>query len=297
MSVSVSRSVARTPVIPLQKTPVHPLHPDVVLKRLPFYILGEVLLRPSSLQASAVNAGGKMKLQDQTFVFHLSPTQARLVSDSRLRGGAGRVEYRQQVQLRFSLLDTTSEQPDNFPKSLCVKVNGKMVTLPNPLPSQPGTEPRRPPVPLNITNLVKLTNTASQQNNSLTVSWASVPNIAHTVSVYIVESLTHEDLLKQLQDKGVRNPVYTRTLIKEKLNDQDSEIATTSCKVSLACPLGKNRMRIPARASTCDHLQCFDAQTYLMMNERKPKWNCPVCNKTAEPISLQIDGFFQDLVK
>ena len=105
------------------------------------------------------------------------------------------------------------------------------------------------------------------------------------------------DLLDQLEAKGVRNPDYTRALIKEKLNDQDSEIATTSCKVSLACPLGKNRMRIPARASTCDHLQCFDAQTYLMMNERKPKWNCPVCNKTAEPVSLQIDGFFQDLVK
>ena len=102
--------------------------------------------------------------------------------------------------------------------------------------------------------------------------------------------------MEQLKSKGVRNPDYTKALIKEKLNDQDSEIATTSCKVSLACPLGKMRMKIPARASTCDHLQCFDAQLYLMMNEKKPKWDCPVCNKTAEPISLQIDGFFLDLV-
>ena len=86
-------------------------------------------------------------------------------------------------------------------------------------------------------------------------------------------------------------------MIKEKLNDSDSEIATTSCKVSLACPLGMMRMKIPARASTCDHLQCFDAQLYLMMNEKKPKWDCPVCNKTALPINLQIDGFFLDLVK
>ena len=178
--------------------------------------------------------------------------------------------------------------------SVCLKVNGKVCPLPNPLPSQPGTEPRRPPGPLNITHLVKLTGSS---HNTLTVSWATENGKAFTVSVYTVECLTHQDLLKQLEAKGVRNPDYTRALIKEKLNDQDSEIATTSCKVSLACPLGKNRMRIPARASTCDHLQCFDAQTYLMMNERKPKWNCPVCNKTAEPISLQIDGFFQDLVK
>ena len=271
MSVSVSRGVTRTPVLPVQKAAVYPLFPDVVLKRLPFYIRGDVLLRPSSLQPT----GGKAKLQEQTFMFPLTPSQARQVSGSRTTV-AGRLEYRHQVQLRFSLLDTTSEQPDNFPAKLCVKVNGKMCPLPTPLPGAPGAELKRPPAPLNISHLVKLTNTTATQQNSLTVSWVPATSQTYTVSVYMVESLTHVDLLNQLRDKGVRNPVYTKTLIKEKLNDQDSEIATTSCKVSLACPLGKNRMRIPTRASTCDHLQCFDAETYLMMNEKKPKWNCPV---------------------
>ena len=37
---------------------------------------------------------------------------------------------------------------------------------------------------------------------------------------------------------GQRHPDYTRAVIKDKLNDTDNEIATTSCKVSLACPLG-----------------------------------------------------------
>ena len=40
-------------------------------------------------------------------------------------------------------------------------------------------------------------------------------------------------------------------------------------------------MTTPCRSSTCDHLQCFDASLYLMMNEKKPKWVCPVCNKTG----------------
>ena len=260
MSVSVSRAVSRTSVVPVQKNPVYPLFPDVVLRRLPFYIRGDVLLRPSSLQPS----GGKAKLQEQTFMFQLSPSQARQVSGSRTMV-AGRLEYRHQIQLRFSLLETTSEQTDNFPKSLTVRVNGKMCPLPNPLPSQPGAETRRPPGPLNITHLVKLTNTATSQQNTLTVSWAPAPNVAHTVSVYTVESLTHQDLLDQLRQKGERNPAYTKTLIKEKLNDQDSEIATTSCKVSLACPLGMMRMSTPCRASTCDHLQCFDASLYLQV--------------------------------
>ena len=45
--------------------------------------------------------------------------------------------------------------------------------------------------------------------------------------------------------------------------------------------LGKMRMTTPCRSSTCDHLQCFDASLYLMMNEKKPKWQCPVCNKSG----------------
>lgn len=45
------------------------------------------------------------------------------------------------------------------------------------------------------------------------------------------------------------------------------------------------------RASTCKHLQCFDASLYLQMNERKPTWNCPVCDKPALYESLVIDGY------
>lgn len=78
--------------------------------------------------------------------------------------------------------------------------------------------------------------------------------------------------------------------------DADSEIATTSLRVSLACPLGKMRMCTPCRASTCSHLQCFDASLFLQMNERKPTWNCPVCDKSALYDNLVIDGYFQEVL-
>lgn len=78
--------------------------------------------------------------------------------------------------------------------------------------------------------------------------------------------------------------------------DADSEIATTSLRVSLACPLGKMRMSTPCRASTCSHLQCFDASLFLQMNERKPTWNCPVCDKPALYDNLVIDGYFQEVL-
>lgn len=90
---------------------------------------------------------------------------------------------------------------------------------------------------------------------------------------------------------------YNLFTVKEKLNeDADSEIATTSLRVSLACPLGKMRMCTPCRASTCSHLQCFDASLFLQMNERKPTWNCPVCDKAALYDNLVIDGYFQEVL-
>ncbi len=42
----------------------------------------------------------------------------------------GRGEYLVQVQLRFCLLETSCDQEDAFPPSICVRVNGKMATLP-----------------------------------------------------------------------------------------------------------------------------------------------------------------------
>ena len=46
---------------------------------------------------------------------------------------------------------------------------------------------------------------------------------------------------------------------------------TIITQVSLACPLGKMRMRVPCRPNTCDHLQTFDAELFLQMNQKKPQ--------------------------
>jgi len=56
-------------------------------------------------------------------------------------------------------------------------------------------------------------------------------------------------------------------------------------------------MRVPCRPQTCSHLQCFDAATFLQMNERKPTWNCPVCDSKANYSDLLIDGYFQETLE
>ncbi|NXI52485.1 PIAS2 ligase, partial [Chloroceryle aenea] len=119
----------------------------------------------------------------------------------------------------------------------------------------------------------------------------------YSMSVYLVRQLTSAMLLQRLKMKGIRNPDHSRALIKEKLTaDPDSEVATTSLRVSLMCPLGKMRLTIPCRAVTCTHLQCFDAALYLQMNEKKPTWICPVCDKKAAYESLILDGLFMEIL-
>ena len=101
----------------------------------------------------------------------------------------------------------------------------------------------------------------------------------------------------------------------KKLTDDDDGIATTNLKVTVSCPLGeeteppvfplislfsftgKMRMSMPCRPTTCDHLQCFDASLFLMMNEKKPTWTCPVCDSPARYDDLMIDGYFEEVIK
>ena len=56
-------------------------------------------------------------------------------------------------------------------------------------------------------------------------------------------------------------------------------------------------LQVPCRPQTCSHLQCFDAATFLQMNERKPTWNCPVCDSKANYNDLLIDGYFQEVLE
>ena len=83
-----------------------------------------------------------------------------------------------------------------------------MQPLPNPIPTnKPGVEPKRPPKPINITGLCKLSSTVP---NYLNVSWAVEVGSGYTVSVYYVEKLSSSDLMDELKKKGKRNADFTR---------------------------------------------------------------------------------------
>ncbi|XP_041344136.1 E3 SUMO-protein ligase PIAS2-like, partial [Pyrgilauda ruficollis] len=105
--------------------PIPPVHPDVQLKSLPFYDVLDVLIKPTSLVQSSIQ-----RFQEKFFIFALTPQQVREICISRDFLPGGRRDYTVQVQLRLCLAETSCPQEDNYPNSLCIKVNGKLFPLP-----------------------------------------------------------------------------------------------------------------------------------------------------------------------
>ncbi|XP_040270249.1 E3 SUMO-protein ligase PIAS1 isoform X1 [Bufo gargarizans] len=276
--------------LPHLTSSLHPVHPDIKLQKLPFYDLLDELIKPTSLASD-----NSQRFQETCFAFALTPQQVQQISSSMDISGT-KCDFTVQVQLRFCLSETSCPQEDHFPPNLCVKINGKPCNLPGYLPpTKNGVEPKRPSRPINITSLVRLSTTVP---NTIVVSWTAEIGRNFSLAVYLVKQLSSSILFQRLRAKGIRNPDHSRALIKEKLTaDPDSEIATTSLRVSLLCPLGKMRLAIPCRSLTCSHLQCFDATLYIQMNEKKPTWVCPVCDKKAPYEHLIIDGLFMEILK
>ncbi|KAG9511415.1 Alpha/beta hydrolase domain-containing protein 17C, partial [Fragariocoptes setiger] len=264
----------------------------VRLKILPFYDILDHLVRPAGLISANRS---DMSVNHSSLSFKLSVEQADSIAMSQTSPNV----FAKQILLRFCNYDVHSEQNDNFPPSISVKVNDKNVQLP-PMPNNPNKPPeelKRPATPLDITPLSKI---SPYHDNFVVVTWTTNRDTmnAYVVNITLSEKLNSEILLSRLVGKGLRDPEATKAIVREKLaSDNDSDIATDVMRGSLICPLGKIRMRKPCRSNTCRHIQCFDALVYLSMNERKPSWVCPICDKPALYQDLMIDGLLTEILK
>ena len=128
------------------------------------------------------------------------------------------------------------------------------------------------------------------------IAWSTIHQPKeYCVIVNVVHKRTPEELLQRLQARGPRPSQVTRELLMKNF-EGDSDLMATSHIVTLLCPLSMVRQSIPIRSSQCRHVQCFDALTYLRMNEKKPTWICPCCSQSAPFHHLQIDDFIKDVL-
>lgn len=186
----------------------------------------------------------------------------------------------------------STEVTDYLPLALNIQINGKECPLPPCKGNNNRVGTRRIPRPINCTHLLKL---SPAVENKITISWFP-DGKNYVMALFLVKKLNSNDLLKQLLDKGAKNIHETIDYIINKFESIDSDLATMSISFSLLCPLSKIRMKFPAKSMNCDHLQCFDANTFLLMNEQKPTWVCPTCNRPCLYDDIQIQTYFLDVL-
>lgn len=61
--------------------------------------------------------------------------------------------------------------------------------------------------------------------------------------------------------------------------------------MSLTCPLSIVRINVPCRSLVCAHNQCFDALSFLQLQEQAPTWQCPICSKSISFEALAVDQY------
>lgn len=266
---------------------------NVVFKKLSFFKFKSCIYPLTPL----IPRGEHSELFEFTLPFNLNQQEHSLINWAKKSGK----ESRYQVQLRICLLDNSVdfsgpyEIGDSLPLALGVKVNEKNCQLPPAIPStnKQGMLLKRMNGPINLTP-----QTRRNHVNNLVINWSTECNSVYGFTIHLVEKYTSDELIEELMRKGERDAAVTKAYLNEKLNGLgDDDIAATSLKVSLLCPLGKILMSLPVRATTCNHLQCFDGTLYVKMNEVKSTWHCPVCNTACFYEDLFIDGYFTNILQ
>ncbi|KAJ6793623.1 E3 SUMO-protein ligase SIZ1-like isoform X2 [Iris pallida] len=75
-------------------------------------------------------------------------------------------------------------------------------------------------------------------------------------------------------------------------SDSDLEVVADSIPVNLRCPMSGSRMKIAGRFKPCVHMGCFDLESFVELNQRSRKWQCPICLKNYSLENVIIDPYF-----
>lgn len=115
---------------------------------------------------------------------------------------------------------------------------------------------------------------------------------------YIVEELPLETLVDQISKKAHIPTSATKVQIQKQneASEDDCDIVVATSSLTLRCPLTYARMKIPVRSIECDHIQCFDCESFLSMQLKIPLWQCPVCSKYVDQNLLVVSDYLQEIL-
>ncbi|CAH1733336.1 E3 SUMO-protein ligase PIAS1-like [Aphis gossypii] len=200
-------------------------------------------------------------------------------------------KYLYQFQIRICQIGLgCSEVTDEFPDKLFIRVGTKTWSYTVP---DKQFKKKKFGHPIYCTEEIKL---CPYVTNSIKINW--VPNGKHyAIEMNIVKKISADTLIEKLLGKEGRSSEDTKNEIINKLTDVDPDLATTSNHFSLLCPLTKTRMNLPAKSINCDHIKCFDASTFIKLNELNVTWLCPICRVSCLYDEIKVENYFLEIVK
>ncbi|KAH5740662.1 hypothetical protein HBI17_176240 [Parastagonospora nodorum] len=271
MSNGYQSSAAYQPYPP----PQMPSRPQYFFKDSPFFEIRELVLSSINLDASPSHR------QNCTRNLILNDSQsARLKADPSLRlllFGAT-----EQPLAAFTRLDIT------FPSQIEVRINGDEVKANyKGLKNKPGSTR-----PADITSQVRIS--PANYRNNLVVTYALTQK-KYNLFVYMVRKFSVEELTQRIKQRNVITRQSVLNEMAEKANDPDIEF--DSMVMSLKDPISTLRISTPCRSTVCTHNQCFDADSFLQLQEQAPTWTCPICNKAISYEGLAVDQYVEEILR
>lgn len=114
--------------------------------------------------------------------------------------------------------------------------------------------------------------------------------------VLYAEMADSKQLSFKIQKESTLPEEQCRDMVRQSFGD-DTDLMETAQRVSLRCILTRTKIRVPARGSSCSHLQCFDLENFLSANQWLRVSKCPLCNRTIDLNSLQVDGYVSLIIQ
>ena len=128
------------------------------------------------------------------------------------------------------------------------------------------------------------------------VNYCQEDNVEHTNFAISIDCC---EILREPSEIMKKVPTYKeKSKLKELLtkNEDENNVLSTKEKINLLDLYTESeRIKLPARGINCCHLNVFDLETFLLLNRKTNKYQCPYCKRYAN--NLYIDGIILDFIQ
>ena len=184
----------------------------------------------------------------------------------------------------FCIRDSDTDASPFWPARFSVSVNEKLFEAPQSYPSNSSAI-----FWMNITSALK-----SEYMKLHIYSNRVISGSPYYVVGIVFHPTTNVELISKItKHEGIEN--WQRLY---KLSDPEDSFVTESClTIPLICPLSQGRISFPVRGEKCEHISCFDLDSYFKYERFVGTWKCPVCNRDCPPEELYVDDIYRELLR